>query len=406
MAEDEVNEPSATRALSKQKTDRPAALDRQLVVACLALLLSVVAIGAGGYAWYRSVVDAKLNAGQQEAGLNRIERRIDGIEEMQTTLGADISAGMDELEDSLARSATDMREQIQDMRNQLVNRDDSIRQQLQQDINTLSERVAALRSQLDSNLDAWVLAETEQLILIADQRLRFTGETGLAKQALQLAAQRLAPLSGSGVDRIRRLLSTDIAAFDALPSMDVSVLLNELSALSDEVDTLPLAGDIVMGVDTVARPDSEKGGESREAGSSQDMNETGTFGRYLKPAIDAGAALLENLGDMVQVEKDDNPVKPVISAEIRALIHARAGLILESAQVALVREDPAVYSHRINAASRWVERNFNRDAAVTRDWIKRLEQAGLAYRHPGIPDISATLSAIRALARSESAFRQ
>ena len=386
---------------------RPAGSSGQAIVSWFALVLSAVAIGAGGYVWYQGTVDSKLNAGQQETRLNLIEQRIGGVEQTQTDLKTDISTGDSELGDSLARSDVDIREQIQGIRDEMTNQDHSIRERIQKEIDTLSNQIAALRSQLDSNLDEWVLEETEQLILIAYQRLRFTGETGLAKQALQLADQRLAQLSGSGVNEVRRLLSSDIAALDSMPSIDVPGLLNELSALSAQVDTLPLAGDVVMdaNIDSDAgreKGDESQGTEAQGADSQGDVDETATLDRYLKPVIDAGAALLTNLGDLVQVEKNGNPVKPVISAEIRKMTYERTRLILESAQVALVREKPGLYGHRINAASEWVEHNFNRDAALTRDWIKRLNRVGSSYRDTGTPDISATLSAIRALGRSES----
>ncbi len=401
------------------------------MVSWFALVLGVVATGVGGYAWYQGAVDSKLNAGQQETRLNLIERRIDEVLQTQTGLETEISTGVRELGDSLARndehlqdlgrrydalhqSDTDIHAQIQGIRDEMENQDDVVGERIDKEVDALSGQIAALRTQLDSDLDGWVLEETEQLIVIAHQRLRFTGETGLAKQALQLADQRLKQLSGSGVDEVRQLLSSDIAALDSVPSIDVPGLLNELSALSAQVDTLPLAGDIVMDADVDSDAGREKEDELRgteaqgigtEGTDSQgDVNETATLDRYLKPVIDAGAALLTNLGDLVQVEKNASPVKPVISAQIREMTYTRIRLILESAQVALVRGNPGVYSHRINAASEWVKHHFNRDAAGTLNWIERLNRAGSSYRETGIPDISATLSAIRALGGSESAL--
>ncbi len=455
MAEDEANKPSGSRRPAKKKTTRakksplspapaaveqdtgnnpdPASVDHetgnksgsatpvtrpagsggQAVVPWLALVLGVVAMGVGGYAWYQGAVDSKLNAGQQETRLNLIERRIDGALQAQTDLKTGIRSGVRELEDSLSQSDADTREQIQGMRNEMENQDGSLRQRIEREVGALSEQIAALRSQLDSNLDGWVVEEIEQLVLIAWQRLQFTGETELAKQALQLAEQRLKRLSGSGVNEVRRLLSSDIAALDSVPAMDVPDLLNELSALSAQVNTLPLAGDIVMDADIDSEAGREKEDEMQE-GETQgigtdgtepgETGETATLDRYLKPVMDAGAALLASLGDLVQIEKNDNPIKPVISAQIREMTYTRIRLILESAQIALVRENPGLYRHRIHAASEWVLQNFNHDAAATRGWLERLGRVGESVRAADIPDISATLSAIRALGGSESAL--
>jgi len=73
--------------------------------------------------------------------------------------------------------------------------------------------------------------------------------------------------------------------------------------------------------------------------------------------------------------------------------------MLDSAQVALVRENPGLYRNRIDAAREWVEHNFNSDAALTRDWVERLDRAGSSFGDVAVPDISASLSAILALGR-------
>ena len=460
MAEDKINEPSGTRVPAKKKTTRakkspirkkkpekipefrdasranpatsadhapsgpdpePVSVDRdtgnnpapatpvtrsagssgQAMVSWFALVLGAVAMGTGGYAWYQGTVDSELNAGQQETRLNLIERRIGGVEQTQTDLKTDISTGVSELGDSLAWFDADTREQIQGIRNEMANQDHSIRERIQKEIDTLSNQVVTLRSQLNINLDGWVLEEAEQLILIADQRLRFAGEAGVAKQALQLADQQLAQLSGSSVNEVRRLLSSNIAALDNMPSVDMPGILNELFVLSEQVDTLPLASDIVLenSVDSDA-------GLDQEDDSQGDVAENAALDRYLEPVIDAVAALLTNLGDLVQVEKNGNPVKPVISEQARRMIYEKTRLILDSAQMALVRDKPELYSHRINAASEWVKQNFNHDAARTRDWIERLDRVGSSFPDTGVPDISATVSAIRALGESESDLRQ
>ncbi len=446
MAEDEINKSSRTRRPAKKKTTRakktltkpaPASVDqdtgnnpapatpvtrsagsnKSAMVAWFALVLGVVAMGTGGYVWYQGEVDSKLNAGQQEARLNqqldqqlsqveqRIGQRIDRVLQAQTDQYADISAGVNELADSLARADTDMREQIRDIRGEIVNQGDSIRERTQVEIDLLSGRIEALRSQLDSDLDRWVVEEVEQLVLIAWQRLQFTGETDLAKQALQLADQRLKLLPGADVSEVRRLLSSDIAALDSIVPVDVPGLLNDLSVLFEQVDTLPLAGDIVLDASVDSDEDREGVGvdEPQPQGADSQENVEGSMAleRYLKPVIDAGAALLETLGDLVQIEKNGNPVKPVISAQIREMTYQRTRLILESAQVALVRQDSGLYNHRIDAAREWVVQNFNRDAVVTRDWLEKLNQTGASYQDSRIPDISTTLSAVRALGEND-----
>ena len=380
----------------------------QAVVSWIALILSVVAVCAGGYAWYLGTVDSKSNAVQQETRLNLIERRIGGVEQAQTGL----STGISQLGDSLARFDADSGELIQDVRNEISNQDDSVRELIQNEIDALSNQVDTLRSQLSSNADGWVLEEVEQLILIADKRLRFSGEAVLAKQALQLADQQLAQLSGSGVNEVRRLLSKDIAALDNVPLIDMPGILNELSVLSDQVDKLPLAGDIVMGnTSTGSDADRGQGGEpqgveAQGSDSQGDVAKSATLERFLKPVMNAGAALLTNLGDLVQIEKNDNPVKPLISAQERRMTYEKTRLILESAQIALVREKPELFTNRINAAGEWVKQNFNRDVARTGDWIERLDRVGSSLPDTEIPDISATLSAIRALSGSESDGQQ
>lgn len=376
-------------------------------VSWVALAFSIVAMCAGGYAWYLMAVDSKLDVGQQEARFNLIEQRTAGFEQMQTDMGSRIS----QLGNSLARSDAGIDEQIRSVRNAISDQDNSVREQIQNvekllnarvdefrpEFDGLSNSIVDLRSKLGRGADRWIIKEAEQLILIASQRLQFTGETDLAKQALQLADEQLAQLSDPAVNEVRRLLSADMAALDNIRPIDVPGVLNALSALSDQVDTLPLAGDVKLD----GASDNADSGRNQETELQEGTGESAALDRYLKPVVNAGVSLLTNLGDLVQVEKNGKSIKPIISAEVRGMIYEKTRLILDSAQIAFIRAKPELYANRIDEARRWVRDNFNPDVAETDNWIKKLDQVGSSLPDSVVPDISESLAAIRALDHRE-----
>ncbi|WP_424946937.1 uroporphyrinogen-III C-methyltransferase [Candidatus Spongiihabitans sp.] len=399
------------------------------VVAWAALLVSVLALGAGGYAWYLTAVDSRLDVGQQQerfnarfnTRFNTIEQRMSGFDAVQS----DANLQVGQLQNQIALAEDNFSDQIRTIRGEIAAQESAVREQVstservinaqadnfRQEFNALSDSMVKLRAELGRGIDSWMLEEAEQLIFIANQQLQFagqfSGDSGLAKRALQYADERLRMLANPALNQVRRLLATEITALDNVQVVDAVGVLNKLSSLSGTVENLALAGDIVIPEKTGPGKTGGAVSGSRSEPSTIEDAETANSGaevsgmkRYMQPIIDAGASFLASLGDLIQVEKNGKSIKPVISAELRQMTYAKTKLILESAQIAFIRQQPELYQNRIQSAAIWVAENFAQNSEQTAHWLAQLDEVGAISPQAKIPDISGSLKAIRAVIKS------
>ncbi len=376
-------------------------------VAWIALLLGGLALCASGVVWYLTVGDVQFNSKQQQLRVDRITQRVDEFDATQSDNNNTVS----QLKNQLNRTTDDFSKQIKTIQNKMLEQQSATAQVMntqaddfRRQFNTLSDLMVKLRAELGRGVDSWTLEEAEQLIFVANQHAQFSGQFSngnhIAKRALQYADALLQKLADPSLNAVRRLLTAEITALDNVKVVNTVSVLNTLSTLSDTVENLALAGDIVIPEktaaitsDTVSAQDS-----SNQTVSGQPQAEiSGNAGiSYIQPIIDAGASFLSGMADLIQVEKNGKPIKPVISAELRQMIYQRPQLILESAQIAFIRQQPDLYRNRIQAARSWVEQHFDSNADATVNWLARLDDVG-AISQAKTPDISASLQAIRAI---------
>lgn len=348
---------------------------------------------------YVSQFDSKLERLRQHDQLELLEQRADALQESQSAL----ELGVTNLRTSSAELETANRRRLLEIREQLSSQEDTIRQlnalssdQWNSEIESLKERIAglsndmsAIRAQLERGVESWTMEEIEQLVLVADYRLRFTGEGKLALEALQIASDRLATLDNPAHAELKRLLARDIEALDDMEPVDILALLGVLRILNDRVAFLPLAGDLSAGA--AGEEESRETG-SRPASTTPADQQAGP----LQSLADAGARILDSLGDLVQVEKNGRPIRPIISGELRQLVYERTRLLLESAEAALVRQQSSLFRERAAVLRSWVEENFDLTADATTDWLELLDDVAEDLPAGAVADLSESLEALHA----------
>ena len=255
-----------------------------------------------------------------------------------------------------------------------------------------TDSVSALRSELGVDVDHRNLQEVERLLEIANQRLQLSADVDLARNALQLADQRVRRLShsayASALAPVREMITNEIALLDNVATVDVVGTLNALSALANSVNELPLAGDthVMDGGDT-----HEDAHEDRHEDTNDDAHEDASDDSWL---WEAGKNFLADLGALVQIDTDDQS-PPTRSTERRVMMIEKTGLIIDSAQLAFVREQKEVYELRMSAAKNWVTANFNTDSAQVGAWLERWATVAAVSPRAELPDISNSLRALR-----------
>ncbi|MBS3803863.1 MAG: uroporphyrinogen-III C-methyltransferase [Oleiphilaceae bacterium] len=276
----------------------------------------------------------------------------------------------------------------------LTQTNDRLAQRLQTLENRLTEQretIAAHQRQIDHNaremLEAgsrtrtdWLLAEAEYLIRIANQRLQIEKDFKGALAALQEADDVLNETDDVGAYPVRQQLARDIMALKSIAGVDRTGLYLQLEAAIEGIQQLT---------------DSALVGEQRPplpAGKT-DSDGADSAKQFLQRAWHQAK---ETLGDVVVVRRLDEPVKPLLSPEQSGYVQLNLQLMLEEAELALLRQDQTVYERALAKArdtlSHWYDDSNSRVQAL-QDTLEELQGKAI---DPELPDISKSLELLKA----------
>ncbi|MDD9857374.1 MAG: uroporphyrinogen-III C-methyltransferase [Gammaproteobacteria bacterium] len=352
-----------------------------------ALAIALVALAASAYLVYQSEIKPYIDGTADDGGQ---QQRLDAMEQ-RLAAQADVGARVGRLETRLDGSEAAFDARLRQWRGELSERQAAAadrEQAMLSEVRGLADSVASLRADAAGKRDAdtWRLAEVEHLLVIANQRLQLAGDVQLARRALSLADNRLRDIPDPALAPVRGLIADEIVALDQAATVDVAGTLHALAALSRAAGQLPLAGDALVGIGAGAVPPPRPA--APQAAQSPPQQADGWLA--------AGRNLLADLGAMVQVEtREAGPPRPILSAEMRAMIYARTRLILESSQLAFMHGEGGVYAERTAAAAAWVTDNFDAESAAVRAWLAQLSRWAAVTPEVELPDISRSLRALR-----------
>jgi len=372
------------------------------ILSSTALVVGVLSMLAAGYAVYITQFDSRLERMRQHDQIEFLQQRAEAILEIQSTLETSVT----DLRLSSAELEAANRERLGELRRQIADQEDSIRQlsaesleellgqieALEEELKSLSREVARTETYFQGGVESWTLKEIEHLLLVADYQLRFTGENHLALDALEIAFTRLHALGNPDYSEVRRLLAQDIQTLKSSASVESLSLLEKLRVLNDRVPYLPVLGDLATSESSIGT----EAGSPKITGPGTDQQSEGVF----QPLVDAGARFLNSFADLIQVEKNNRPVRPLMSGEIRQLIYERTHLSIESAESALIRQQPVLVAERLNILRSWVFEHFDTDSGITIEWVGMLDDIleQLPEDPPG--DLSKSIAVLQAVMES------
>jgi uroporphyrin-3 C-methyltransferase len=232
----------------------------------------------------------------------------------------------------------------------------------------------ALYQELSRNRDEWGYAEIEQSLLIANQQLQLAGNVKAALIALQNADMRLQRMERPQLTALRKALHLDIERLNALPHVDTVGLSIRLDNLVAAVDRLPLAMEV--------RPAAAPASEAQEPASG-----------LVRLAREAWAELKQ----LVRIQHMEKPDVPLLAPPQSFFLRENLKLRLIGARLALLARDEASYKADLKAAREWLERYYdprNASVASAAGTLRNLYSSEIRI---DVPDISATLDALRKL---------
>lgn len=231
----------------------------------------------------------------------------------------------------------------------------------------------ALYQEMSRSRDEWALAEVEQILLTASEQLQLAGNVKAAMIALQTADSRLARLDRPQLIPLRKTLSQDIQRLQAVPLVDVPGISLRLDNLAAAVSDLPLM---------LGSP-ADKTGEPAKGSTAE--------GFWAK----LGREAWQDFFQLVRVQRMENPAAPLLSPSQSAYVRENLRLRLLSARLALLQHDEAGYRSDLKAAETALIRYFDTKAKATRAVLDTLRQLSATSITVGLPDISASLNAVR-----------
>ena len=210
--------------------------------------------------------------------------------------------------------------------------------QLKQSLSAAELRLQAQQKRILSmsttSREDWLLAEAEYLLKLANQRVLVERKADSAIALFEEADAILRDLGDPDLFPLRDAINKDLVALKLAKTIDVEGIYLELSALAAEVEKLPLvpeAFNFAIEEDVSPEPDET-------SGSFQKFLES--FKRYYRV-----------------IDHEEKPAA-ILPPDQTAYLHLNLRMMIERAQLAMLREQQDIYSTSLQDAERWVRRYF------------------------------------------------
>lgn len=262
--------------------------------------------------------------------------------------------------------------------------------QLNQELTQSRVQLGEMTDKIEGGLRRWKLMEVQDLLLVASTRLQLYKDASGAQQALHLAGQGLRALNDPRLFKIREKVVNEVAALDALPKPDIEGMALSLGSLINEIPKLPLADKVVGDYGkTKAGTDSETKLRSPEA----------PWRHFLSSVRDA-------LSGMLTIRRDGGSYRPLMPPQQTFFLYQNLQLKLQAARLALLQNKTTTYSEALAEAGQWLQTYFNTSNAAVAAAIQQLGQMQKIELAWETPDISGSLTALRAYLRTQSTTKQ
>ena len=231
-----------------------------------------------------------------------------------------------------------------------------------------------LYQELSSSRDETVLAQAEQMLLIAGQQLQLSANVKAALIAMQQADDYLKRMDRASLNGLRKAISRDMDKLRALPNVDVPGINLRLDNLIAAVDALPLAQDIRLPQEAGIAPPAA----TTESGWQKLLHEIWNDAKHL-----------------VRIENTQKQELPLLSPTQTFFLRENLKLRLLSARLALLARDETSFKNDLQAGQEWVARYFDTksaDGALAVITLKTLRASNISIE---LPDVSASLEAVR-----------
>jgi uroporphyrin-3 C-methyltransferase len=331
-------------------------------VAWLALLISVIAIAAFAVDFLRDRNAAGV-AAESDAEVSTLIASISATQNALATLEQSITA-LSEIDaernaqiDSISRQLNDRLRQLESLPGRL---------------SSVEASMASIQGISTGARDAWLLAEAEYYMQIANAQLQLANNPELASLALTHADDRILQLADPRLTNIRQALSDELRALEVIARPDIAGITLTLASLASVVDSLPLLQEVVAREDQASDIDPELSGVDR-----------------------ALASLKNAVGGVVSVRRTDEAMQPLIAPEAQYFLRANLALQLQAARLALLRGEESVFRQSLEDADAWLAEYYDQGSTGVQSARETISEIHDSVFTVAMPDISQSLRLLR-----------
>jgi len=259
--------------------------------------------------------------------------------------------------------------------NQQLDQQQSTAETIAQQNSQLRQQVTGLRDQLraltTTNNDDWKLAEAHYLTQLASQRLVMERNTTGALALLETADKIVRDFADPDLYPVREQLRADITQLKLAKSVDREGIYLSLSGINKALVLLP-------------RPVPE---DYNTVQNNQTAVSDSTEATTLSKIGQSFQKALERLQGYVRITHHDEPVTPLLPPEGQYYLLTSLRLLIESAQLAVMREQQTVYEDSLANAQVLLARYYplSSEAKTLAQQLNELQHTNIIQT---LPDIS------------------
>ena len=235
----------------------------------------------------------------------------------------------------------------------------------------LDQVLAELSREQETDPREWLHAEAAYLLRLANQRLQLERDVEGAAALLRTADARLNEAGNPALLSIRRAIASELAILDGVPQVDRTGLYLALDAQQQRLAQLPLSRELE---EIPARSGIE------EAPTGRWQEQLSRFGQELK--------------DLVVIRHHDEALEGLIAPEQESYLRQSARLLLEQAQLALLKEEQGLYEASLDKTLGLIDNYYDTESSEVQAVIERLQELKGANIQPELPDISGSQQAL------------
>lgn len=341
----------------------------------LVILLVVLCVGLGAAMWYQRQ--------QAEATGMTVASRIDG------------------LSSELNEARRDMREALSIAQSQaarITALENAVREN-QAEYSTLEQ---AWQDFNDTTNDGVLANDVERLLTIASQQLRLGGSVNNAIVALESAQSRLSRADRPRFVSLQQAVNGDLDRLRAVPVVDVAAQSARIERLSALVSKAPLLVPDVQSMQQQNASLAPAAAPQPEAPVVQSVAPDAPWWQHWRAEImswpaRAGSALTHELGDLIKVQRVDQPESLMMSASQAEQLRATLRQRLQTVQLALLMRQASVWKSELAIVTDTLNNYYEPRSPDTQAALRLAESLGDTPVAVALPDISDSLNAMAAV---------